>query len=114
MKKILSILIFLMFLVSPILAQWSMLNEIPWKLLLKNKPAQDIKVWKIPDHIVENLKYMLEDFNRRWEKKIDGFKIELKIYYPQFKDMPDDVILDLSQGVFIRRDDLIRLQEKKR
>lgn len=101
------ILIFLVFLLAaPLIAQEEKADP-------PQKKSDEIQTWKLPKHMIENLQYMVDEFNRKFDAKIDEFKVILKSKYPEFKDMPEkEVILDMNMGVFIRLDDYIKLQEK--
>lgn len=84
----------------------------------KAEPAPDpagekIQTWKIPDLMLENLNYMVEEFNRAFNAKLERYKAELKARYPEFKDLPVDVIFDPASGVFIRPDDYKKIIEKQ-
>ncbi len=82
----------------------------------KDPPAKadQVKTWKIPDYMRENLQRDLDDFNKRFEEKVQAYKKELKTRFKEFKDMPDDVILYLEGGIFITRSDYLKLQEQLR
>lgn len=110
MKKILSILIVLGFLSLPVFGQWSALNNIPWERF----PIQGVKTWKVPSYMIENLNYMAKDFNRNWELKIEFFKKELRSRFIEFKHMPDDVVLVLDSGIFIKHADYLKLIEAQK
>ena len=73
-----------------------------------------IKTWKLPAYMQENLQRELGDFNKRFDAKVDGYKRELKTRFVEFKDMPNDVVLYLEGGFFITRSDLQKLQEQLR
>jgi len=77
------------------------------------KPAP-VKTWKVPDYMRENLQRELDDFNKRFEAKVQAYKKELKTRFTEFKDMPDDAILYLEGGIFITRSDFLKLQEELR
>ncbi len=77
------------------------------------EPAQ-VKTWKIPDYMRENLQRDLDDFNKRFEDKVQAYKKELKTRFKEFKDMPNDVIFYLEGGFFISRSDFLKLQEELR
>lgn len=72
------------------------------------------KTWKVPDYMRENLQRDIEDFNKRFEAKVQAYKKELKTRFSEFKDMPEDVILYLEGGFFITRSDYLKLQEQLR
>lgn len=108
MRKTLTILILLGFLASPIFAQWMLFNSVPWDIP-KKEAYKNIRTWKIPFYMVENLLYMVDEFNRKFQEKVDLYKRELRARFPEFKDMPDDVILDLKSGMFISRQDYLKL-----
>jgi len=76
------------------------------------KNEQPVKTWKIPDYMVENLNYMINDFNQRFEARVSKFKAELRENFKGFADMPDDVVMDLKSGVFIDRADYVRLLQE--
>ncbi len=76
--------------------------------------AKPIKTWRIPDYMRENLQRDLDDFNKRFEKKVQAYKKELKTRFKEFKDMPTDVIFYLEGGFFITRSGLQKLQEQLR
>ncbi len=73
-----------------------------------------VKTWKIPDYMRENLQHELDDFNKRFDNKVQAYKKELKTRFAEFKDMPDDAILYLEGGFFITRSDFLKLQEELR
>lgn len=81
-------------------------------------PAEEqtpqIKTWKLPDYMQENLQWMLNDFNKKFDKKVEAYKKELKTRFEEFKDMPEDVVLNLEGGIFIERSDYLKLQEQLR
>lgn len=79
----------------------------------KVDPPQ-IKTWKVPDYMRENLQRELDDFNKRFEAKVQAYKKELKARFKEFSDMPDDAILYLEGGFFITRSDFLKLQEQLR
>ena len=68
------------------------------------------QTWKLPVYMQENLQWMLNDFNKRFDEKVQGYKKELKTRFAEFKDMPDDAVLYLEGGMFIDRSDYLRLQ----
>ncbi len=72
------------------------------------------KTWKVPDYMRENLQRDLDDFNKRFEAKVQAYKKELKTRFKEFEDMPDDAILYLEGGFFITRSDFLKLQEQLR
>ena len=76
--------------------------------------APQIKTWKLPDYMQENLQWMLDDFNKKFNKKVEAYKKELKTRFEEFKDMPKDVVLNLEGGIFIERSDFLKLQEQLR
>ena len=80
----------------------------------KAQEVTPVKTWKIPDYMQENLQRELDDFNKRFEAKVQAYKKELKTRFKEFKDMPDDVILYLEGGIFITRSDYLKLQEQLR
>jgi len=71
---------------------------------------EQIKVWKIPSYMAENLQYMVDDFNRKFQEKLESYKKELKARFVEFKDMPDDAMLDMERGIFLKRSDYLRFQ----
>jgi len=73
-----------------------------------------VKTWKLPDYMRENLQRELDDFNKRFEEKVQAYKKELKARFKEFADMPDDTILYLEGGFFITRSDFQKLQEQLR
>jgi len=80
----------------------------------KAEEVVPIKTWKLPEYMKENLERELEDFNKRFEAKVQAYKKELKTRFVEFKDMPEDVVLYLEGGFFITRSDLKKLQEQLR
>ncbi len=80
----------------------------------KAEEAVPVKTWKLPDYMQENLQRELDDFNKRFEEKVQAYKKELKTRFTEFKDMPDDVILYLEGGIFITRSDFKKLQDQLR
>jgi len=72
------------------------------------------KVWKLPEYMRENLQRELDDFNKRFEAKVQAYKKELKTRFKEFADMPDDAILYLEGGIFITRSDYLKMQEQLR
>lgn len=80
----------------------------------KAEEAVPIKTWKLPDYMRENLQRELDDFNKRFETKVQAYKKELKTRFTEFKDMPDDTILYLEGGIFITRSDFKKLQDQLR
>ena len=81
-------------------------------------PAEEqtpqIKTWKLPEYMQENLQWMLDDFNKKFDEKVETYKKELKTRFEEFKDMPEDVVLNLEGGIFIKRSDYLKLQEQLR
>ena len=77
------------------------------------KPAP-VKTWKLPGYMQENLQRELDDFNKRFDAKVQAYKKELKTRFAEFKDMPDDAILYLEGGIFITRSDFKKLQDQLR
>lgn len=73
-----------------------------------------VKTWKLPVYMQENLERMLEDFNKRFNEKVEAYKKELKTRFVEFKDMPDDTVLYLEGGIFITRSDFSKLEEQLR
>lgn len=73
-----------------------------------------IKTWKLPVYMRENLQRELDDFNKRFEEKVQAYKKELKTRFTEFKDMPDDAILYLEGGIFIGRSDYLKLLKQIR
>ena len=82
----------------------------------KDPPAKadQVKTWKVPDYMQENLQRDLDDFNKRFEEKVQAYRKELKTRFKEFKDMPNDVIFYLEGGFFITRSGLQKLQEQLR
>ena len=76
------------------------------------KKQEETKTWKIPVYMLENLNYMVNEFNRTFKGKVDLFKQELKANFKGFENMPEDVILDLNKGIFVDREYFIEQQEK--
>jgi len=76
----------------------------------KAEQQEKIKTWKVPDYMIENLNYMVNDFNRKFQAKIDSYRNELMSRFKEFKDMPADTILYLEAGVFIKKSDYSKLQ----
>ena len=76
------------------------------------KNEQPVKTWKIPDYMAENLNYMVNDFNQRFEAQVNKFKAELRENFKGYEDMPEDAVMDLKSGVFIDRADYIRLLQE--
>ena len=81
---------------------------------VKAEDPPQIKTWKLPDYMRENLQRELDDFNKRFEEKVKAYKKELKTRFVEFKDMPDDAILYLEGGFFITRSDFKKLQDQLR
>ena len=78
------------------------------------KKEANYQTWKLPIYMQENLQWMLNDFNKRFDEKVQGYKKELKTRFTEFKDMPDDAVLYLEGGMFINRADFIKLQRYMR
>ena len=78
------------------------------------KKEANYQTWKLPIYMQENLQWMLDDFNKRFEKKVQSYKKELQTRFAEFKDMPDDAVLYLEGGMFIDRADFIKLQRYMR
>lgn len=76
--------------------------------------AERVKTWKLPEYMQENLQWMLNDFNKKFDEKVEAYKKELKTRFEEFKDMPEDVVLSLEGGIFIERSDYLKLQEQLR
>ncbi len=76
--------------------------------------AEKVKTWKLPEYMQENLQWMLNDFNKKFDEKVEAYKKELKTRFEEFKDMPEDVVLNLEGGIFIKRSDYLKLQEQLR
>jgi len=76
--------------------------------------AEKVKTWKLPEYMQENLQWMLDDFNKKFDEKVEAYKKELKTRFEEFKDMPEDVVLNLEGGIFIERSDFLKLQEQLR
>ena len=74
------------------------------------KKEASYQTWKLPIYMQENLQWMLDDFNKRFEEKVQSYKKELQARFAEFKDMPDDAVLYLEGGMFINRADFIKLQ----
>jgi len=70
-----------------------------------------VKVWQIPPYMQENLINMLNEFNQRFEGKVQGFKEELRLRVKGYGDLPADAVLDLQRGNFIRKEDLEKYME---
>ena len=76
--------------------------------------AEKVKTWKLPEYMQENLQWMLNDFNKKFDEKVEAYKKELKTRFEEFRDMPEDVVLNLEGGIFIERSDFLKLQEQLR
>ena len=74
------------------------------------KKEANYQTWKLPIYMQENLQWMLADFNKRFDEKVQAYKKELRTRFAEFKDMPDDAVLYLEGGIFIERSDYLRLQ----
>ncbi len=81
---------------------------------VKAQEVTQVKTWKVPEYMRENLQREVDDFNKRFEEKVQAYKKELKTRFKEFEDMPDDVILYLEGGIFITRSDYLKLQEQLR
>jgi hypothetical protein len=84
------------------------------KAVAKATEVSQIKTWKLPEYMRENLQHELDDFNKRFNEKVEAYKKELKTRFVEFKDMPDDTVLYLEGGIFITRSDFSKLQEQLR
>lgn len=84
----------------------------PKNLTTQEEPQ--IKTWKLPIYMQENLQWMLNDFNKRFQEKVDSYEKELRIRFEEFRDMPEDVVLDIEAGIFIKRSDFVKLQDQLR
>jgi len=84
------------------------------KELPPQKKEANYQTWKLPIYMQENLQWMLNDFNKRFDEKVQAFKKELRERFDEFKDMPDDAVLYLEGGMFIERSDYLRLQRYMR
>lgn len=80
----------------------------------QDRPKPQVKTWKLPTYMQENLQWMLNDFNKKFDEKVEAYKKELKTRFEEFKDMPKDVVLNLEGGIFIERSDYLKLQEQLR
>ena len=76
------------------------------------KNEETVKTWKIPDYMIENMNYMINDFNQRFEARTIQFKDELRANFKGYESMPEDVVMDLKNGVFIDRVDYTRLLQE--
>lgn len=76
--------------------------------------AEKVKTWKLPEYMQENLQWMLNDFNKKFDEKVEAYKKELKTRFEEFKDIPEDVVLNLEGGIFIERSYYLKLQEQLR
>ncbi len=81
---------------------------------ITQKKEANYQTWKLPIYMQENLQWMLNDFNKRFDEKVQGYKKELRTRFTEFKDMPDDAVLYLEGGIFIERSDYLRLQRRIR
>jgi len=70
----------------------------------------EIKTWKLPVYMAENLQNMIEKFNMEFQIKVNSYKAELIKRFAEFEDMPEDAILDLRNGIFITTQDFLKLQ----
>ena len=80
----------------------------------KKQEAAPAKTWKLPTYMQENLQREMDDFNKRFEEKVQVYKKELKTRFKEFSDMPNDVILYLEGGFFITRSDFAKLRAQLR
>ncbi len=80
----------------------------------KAEEAVPVKTWKLPAYMQGTLQRELDDFNKRFEEKVQAYKKELKTRFAEFKDMPDDAILYLEGCIFITRSDFKKLQDQLR
>ena len=78
------------------------------------KEEPKYQTWKLPIYMQENLQWLLDDFNKRFEEKVQSYKKELQTRFAEFKDMPDDAVRYLEGGMFINRADFIKLQRYMR
>ena len=109
MRKLLMLIVFVFLLGGVAFSQEKKEPEKP-KEVVQKPPVKAI--WKMPSYMVENLQFMLDEFNRKWNDKLEFFKKELLEKFPEFKDMPSDVLFDLQSGVFITRAEAVRLAEE--
>ena len=107
MKKRITIIILAAAVTAPYLT--GSVVKWPTSLPIEEIGRAGIRSWEIPSYMVENLNYMVEDFNRRFQVKVALFMKELREKHVGFGDMPEDAILDLERGIFIRMEDLVRL-----
>ena len=87
---------------------------IAYAQMKKELPPQEkeanYQTWKLPIYMQENLQWMVADFNKLFEEKVESYKKELKTRFTEFKDMPEDAVLYLEGGIFIDRTDFLKLQ----
>ena len=78
------------------------------------KEAEPVKTWVLPSYMLENLKFMQDEFTRKFEAKLNSYKSELISRFKEFKDMPEDAFLvDMEKGVFMERSEYIRLLKEQ-
>jgi len=78
------------------------------------KEAEPVKTWVLPSYMLENLKFMQDEFTRKFEAKLNSYKSELISRFKEFKDMPEDAFLvDMEKGIFMERSEYIRLLKEQ-
>ena len=78
------------------------------------KEAEPVKTWVLPSYMLENLKFMQDEFTRKFEAKLNSYKSELISRFKEYKDMPEDALLvDLERGIFMERDEYARLLKEQ-
>lgn len=101
MRKLL-ILILLLFLTIPVIAQET-----------EQSPEQlKVKTWRLPADLHQGLVKMVEDFNKEYNSRIEIYKQVLRSSSAEFTDMPEDAVFDLQSGVFLSKNDFMVLQER--
>ena len=85
---------------------------VPGVLAQKKVNEPEIKTWKIPTYMVENLQNMVNEFNRQFEIKVASYKLELRKRFEEFGDLPTDAIIDIKNGIFVDRKDYEKALEK--
>jgi hypothetical protein len=79
----------------------------------KKETVETPKAWPVPDYVLNSLNALIEKFNKEFKSAVETYKAGLKVTDPIYKDMPDNVLVDLQNKIFITKKDMDLLRKKQ-
>ena len=102
MKKSLTLILILLIGSLSIFAQETEKPEKP-----RPVPQERVKAWQLPSHMMEALQALIN-------QKIEEYKKFLIANVKGFEDMPENVVFDMSTGIFITPEGIAKIQSQQK